>query len=116
MKPTFLPVLIIAMTLGAGPMWAGDVKGMDSKDMKDMPMADKPMGKIHRAVGTVKSMDMDKGSVTLSHGPVKSLNWPAMTMAFGVKDKALLKRLAEGKRVEVEFVQEGSDYTIVKVK
>ena len=47
------------------------------------------------------------GQVTLAHGPVKSLNWPSMTMAFDVRDKTLLNKLAMGKKVEFQFVQEG---------
>ena len=29
------------------------------------------------------------------HDPIKSLNWPTMIMAFGVKDKAMLDKLAQ---------------------
>jgi Cu(I)/Ag(I) efflux system protein CusF len=50
--------------------------------------------------------------VTIAHGPVQSLNWPAMTMNFLVKDKALLDRLSSGKKVDFEFVQQGRDYVI----
>jgi len=54
--------------------------------------------------------------VTLAHGPVPSLKWPAMTMGFGVKDKALLGKLAPEKKIEFEFVQQGRDYVITSVK
>ena len=39
-----------------------------------------------------------------------------MTMAFGVKNKSLLSKLAVGKKVEFEFVQKGSEYVVTKVK
>ena len=70
----------------------------------------------HTATGVVKSVDRAKGTVTLAHGPVKSLKWPAMTMPFTVKDKALLEKLQAGKKVEFEFVQQGKDYVITAVK
>ena len=70
----------------------------------------------HEAVGTVKSVDAAAGTVTLAHGPVKSLNWPAMTMGFTVKDKALLDKLAVGKKVDVEIVQQEGKYVITTVK
>lgn len=54
--------------------------------------------------------------MTLAHDPVASLNWPAMTMSFKVKDKGLLPKLVAGKRVDVEFVQEGEDYVVKSVK
>ena len=74
------------------------------------------IGKSHDAVGTVKKVDPTAGTVTLEHGPVKSLNWPAMTMKFLVKDRAVLGKLSQDKKVEFEFVQQGSDYVITSVK
>jgi Cu(I)/Ag(I) efflux system protein CusF len=70
----------------------------------------------HPATGVVKSVDRAKSTVTLAHDPVKSLNWPAMTMPFTVKDKALLEKLPAGKKVQFEFVQQGKDYVITNVK
>jgi len=37
-------------------------------------------------------------------------------MTFGVKDKMLLDKLPSGKKVEFEFVQQGSDYLITSAK
>lgn len=44
------------------------------------------------------------------------MNWPAMTMTFGIKDKMLFDKLADGKKVEFEFVKEGKDYVVTTVK
>lgn len=71
---------------------------------------------IHVAIGTVTHTNTAGTTVTISHGPVQSLEWPAMTMAFGVKDKRLLEKLAQGKKVRFEFVQQGNAYIIVSVK
>jgi Cu/Ag efflux protein CusF len=43
-----------------------------------------PQAVGHRAEGTVDSVDAKDGTVSLSHGPVASLKWPAMTMEFKV--------------------------------
>jgi Cu(I)/Ag(I) efflux system protein CusF len=91
-------------------MSKGDMKGMDMKDMQG-----KSSG-THKTAATVKSADPKAGNVTLDHGPVPSMNWPAMSMTFKVKDKAMLDQLAAGKKVDVEFVQEGKDYVITAVK
>lgn len=88
-------------------------------DMKGMDMGKKPAANaqaVHKTRATVKKVDAKAGSVTLAHEPVASLNWPAMTMGFKVKDTALLSKLTEGKRVEVEFAQEGRDYVIQSVQ
>ncbi|HET7595595.1 MAG TPA: copper-binding protein [Burkholderiales bacterium] len=70
----------------------------------------------HRATGVVKSVDRQQGKVTLAHGPVASLQWPAMTMAFAVQDRALLDKLSAERKVEFEFVQQGKQYVITRVK
>ena len=70
----------------------------------------------HQATGVVKTVDAKAGTVTLAHDPVKSLKWPAMTMGFQVKDKALLDKLQPGKKIEFEFVQQGKDYVVTAVK
>lgn len=94
---------------------------MNDKDMKGMDMGKPAQGKAakattHQATAVVKSVDPAKGTVTLAHGPVKTLNWPAMTMGFKVKDKTLFDKLEMNKDVAVEFVQQGSDYVITSVK
>lgn len=92
---------------------------MKMDDMKGMETGKKPAASkhaSHMAKGEVKKADAKAGTVTLAHEPVASLNWPAMTMSFKVKDKKLWKKLDEGKTVEVEFVQQGKDYVVTKVK
>lgn len=82
----------------------------------DMGKPSASSAKIHKAVGVVKALDALAGTVTLAHEPVKTLNWSAMSLTFGVKDKVLFDRLAEGKKVEVEFFQEGKGYVVTGVK
>lgn len=98
----------------------GAIAQMKMDGMKRMEMASKPTAGAkqapHTTTATVKKIDHKAGAVTLAHEPVPSLNWPAMTMNFKVKDNALWSKLAEGKKVDVEFAQEGNDYVLVKVK
>ncbi len=67
-------------------------------------------------IGVVDEVDAAKGIVTISHEPIKSLNWPAMTMDFVVKDKKVLAKLAKGKKVHFTFIEQRGDYLITKVK
>jgi Cu(I)/Ag(I) efflux system membrane fusion protein len=55
-------------------------------------------------------------SVTLRHGPVPALDWPAMTMAFAIKAPAQLKGLARGDSVTFSFVQADSGSRIVSIR
>jgi Cu(I)/Ag(I) efflux system protein CusF len=85
----------------------------------DLTKANKPAASSstsNKATGVVKSVDRAKNAVTVAHGPVPSLNWPAMTMPFTVKDKTLLDKLPVGGKVEFEFLQQGKDYVITSVK
>ena len=70
----------------------------------------------HRAVGSVAAVDPAGGTVTLAHGPVASLKWPAMTMDFRVKDPALSRTLKPGQQIDFEFVDAGGEYVIVRVQ
>jgi Cu(I)/Ag(I) efflux system protein CusF len=115
MKNFPLRTLVLALALPAAAVMAQ--QKMD--DMKGMDMAKKPaagMQMAHKAMGTVKKVDAKAGVVTLAHEPVKSMNWPAMTMGFKVKDKMLMNKLSDGKKVEFEFMQEDKDYVITSVK
>ena len=114
MKTILVPLLATTLML-AGSAFAQQKMG----DMKDMDMGKAPAASAntkHVAAGVVKKVDAKAGVVTIAHGPVKTMNWPAMTMGFKVRDKMLIDRLADGKNVEIEFVQEGKDYVVTTVK
>ena len=84
-------------------------------DMKGMDISSKPTAAasvVHKATCTVKKLDAKAGVVTLAHEPVKSMNWPSMTMGFKVKDKMLMDKLTDGKKVEFEFMQNGKDHVV----
>jgi len=95
-----------------------DMKSMDMKsmDMKDMGMNNKAVGTTHHGVGVVKDINAASGVVTLAHEPIKSLNWPAMTMGFKVKDKTLLDNVKPGSKVDFTLVQAGKDYIVTSIK
>ncbi len=86
-----------------------NMKGMDMKSMK---MEAVPV--THHGKGTVKKIDA--GMVTLSHGPIASLNWSAMTMSFKLKDAALAKGIKVGDVVSFDLVQSGSDYVVTRMQ
>lgn len=117
MKQSIALSLVLALSVAVPAVSHAQSGGMKGMDMKDMDMGKKSAaGTVHKATGVVKKLDSKAGTVTLAHEPVKSLNWPAMTMGFTVKDKMLLDKLAVDKKVEVEFVQQGKDNVITAVK
>jgi Cu/Ag efflux protein CusF len=66
--------------------------------------------------GTVKKVDAKAKKVTLIHEELKSLEMPAMTMVFRVKDAAILEKLKEG--ASIEFVAERVEgkLTVTEIK
>ena len=71
----------------------------------------------HQASGTVDGVDLKDGTVSLNHGPVASLKWPAMTMEFRTANAALLQALKPGAQVTVEFIErQPGEWVITSVK
>lgn len=59
--------------------------------------------------GTVTAVDKAAGSVTLDHGPIAEIGWPAMTMTFRASP-ALLEGVAAGDKVAFELtVKDGAN-------
>jgi Cu(I)/Ag(I) efflux system periplasmic protein CusF len=106
------------MTQGMDMSKCKDMMGKDKKgmEMKGMGADKKAEAQSHRGVGTVKKVDLASGKVTIAHGPIPTMKWPAMNMTFTVKDKALLGKFSQDKKVEFEFVDQGSNYVITSVK
>jgi Cu(I)/Ag(I) efflux system protein CusF len=69
-----------------------------------------------QGVGTVRKVDAAQGKVTLQHEPIERLGWPAMTMAFRVRDAKLLDGLEPGRKVRFAFVQQGPAYVITAIE
>lgn len=107
--------ILAILTIGTMTALSANAQ-MKMDDKGNMDMSSKSDKATHNAVGVVKAVDQAKGSVTFAHEPVKSLNWPSMTMAFQVKDKTLLDKLPPGKKVSFEFVQQGKEYVVTAVK
>ncbi len=70
----------------------------------------------HKAEGSVDSIDLQAGTVSLNHGPVASLKWPAMTMEFKTANAALLAGLKPGQKVNFEFVErQPGEYVVTAI-
>jgi Cu(I)/Ag(I) efflux system protein CusF len=118
MKRVLAHSLLLASSVFIIPLAHAQSQGMGSMDMKGMDMKSEKKGKsqTHKGSGTVTKVDPAKSTVTIAHGPVQSMKWPAMTMTFKVKDKAMLDKLAKDQKVDFEFREEGKDHVITNVK
>lgn len=55
-----------------------------------------------KGVGTVTAINEAAGTITIDHGPIAEVNWPAMTMAFKA-DHALLEGVKVGDKVAFDL-------------
>ncbi|MEO8313401.1 MAG: copper-binding protein [Pseudomonadota bacterium] len=110
-KATIAGTILFGAALSDPVAWTAEGKDMKGMDMSAPASSAGPQG-----TGVVKSVDVAGGKVTLSHDPIKAINWPAMTMGFKVADPKLLDGLASGKKVQFTMKsQEDSTITAIKV-
>jgi membrane fusion protein, copper/silver efflux system len=70
----------------------------------------------HMATGTFNSFDPAAGTVNLSHTPVPSADWPAMTMDFKLADSGAAAELKPGERVDFHFkIESGMNATVTLI-
>lgn len=105
-----LTVTLLSVSFIGAPALASDIGGMKMNQHADMAQATP----THKATGVVKAIDLTKGKITLAHGPVSSISWPAMTMAFHI-DQDLADGIQTGQRVEFEFTVHGMKATVTKI-
>lgn len=99
--------LLIAVPALAQP--TSEMAGMKSMEHP----APAPLTGPH-GVGVVKKLDAAAGSVTLQHGPIAALNWPAMTMTFKA-DPTVLQGVKAGEKVEF-VLKPGGPPEVVAIK
>ncbi|MCE4054722.1 copper-binding protein [Pseudomonas sp. Au-Pse12] len=117
MKLTLIAVAgtVAALSLSAQ---AEDMPGMkmDATSMKGMQIQQETQqAPVAKAEGTIKAIDTTKHTVTVAHGAVPAVQWPAMTMAFNATAKQL-EGLKAGDKVAFEFRADGMAATIVSIK
>lgn len=61
---------------------------------------------IHKGQGTINRIDKAASTVNVTHGPIKSLDWPGMTMDFKVRDKAMLDKIGAGMKADFNVAKE----------
>ena len=81
--------------------------------MSNMAMpADSKMGK---GSGTVIAVDATAGKITLDHGAIPAVGWPAMKMGFSAKPD-LLKGVAVGDKVDFDLTVTGSAGEVTAIR
>ena len=91
----YAPALIAALALTA----AGAASAQDTT-MPGMSMGHpKPTARNGKGTGVIKAIDATAGTLTIQHGPIPEVSWPAMTMTFQAVPPSLLKGLKVGQKI-----------------
>lgn len=71
----------------------------------------------YRGEGSIEAIDFTHAIVTLAHGPIETLKWPAMVMDFRVQEPALLQSFKPGQKVVFEIAEESAgEFVIVRIQ
>lgn len=68
------------------------------------------------AEGEVRKIDKDAKKITIKHGPLQSLDMPAMTMVFQVKETAMLEQVKAGDKVKFTAEKIGGQFTVTRIE
>ena len=121
-------VLAVTLLLAGCTQQTGDAGNPDTSGTTNMPMADAGHEPIADdgpatasttatpaiATGTIRSIDPAAGTITIAHGPVAALHWPAMTMAFAATP-AQIASVKQGQQVQFEIVLTGAQASIGRI-
>ena len=68
--------------------------------------------------GVVKKIDAGAGKITLTSGPIKSLDMAEdnMTMVFRVQDPAMLKQVKVGDKVQFEAARVDGQFAVTSLQ
>ncbi len=113
MRQILIIFLLLLAVIGAGRVIAHHEFGGRLPEQAQAPATSQKTGK---GTGLIQQIDREKGTVTIKHGPLQELNMPGMTMAFPVKDKAMLSFLRPLQKVEFELTDDGRNYLITAIK
>jgi Cu(I)/Ag(I) efflux system protein CusF len=99
-------VLFAAAILVAVPAVAQTMAGMSG-------MA---AAKTGQGTGVITALDAKAARLTIKHGPILGVGWPAMTMAFKATPPTLLKGLKVGQKIGFDVKTQGMAAEVTAIR
>jgi Cu(I)/Ag(I) efflux system protein CusF len=84
--------------------------------MKGMPMSGAPAAMRGHATGVITAIDARAGTLTIKHGPIPGVGWPAMTMTFKAIPATLLTGLKVGQTIGFDCTVRGAAAKVTAVQ
>ncbi|WP_295453790.1 copper-binding protein [uncultured Pseudophaeobacter sp.] len=72
-------------------------------------------GNHDMAMGTITNLDRKSNVVTIDHGPMESVNMPAMEMGYGVANPSMLKGLRKGNKIHFMVEHVSGKYIVTEI-
>lgn len=87
-----------------------------SSEMSAMPMAAAEVTELSGSgTGAITAVDAAAGTVTIDHGPIPGVKWPAMTMAF-TASPAVLQKAKVGDQVQFNVTVKGPSAEVTDIR
>lgn len=108
-----LPTLILALSLAAT---GASAQAMDNMKGMAMTPAKPSAAKTGQGTGVIKAIDAKAGKLTIQHGPIPAIGWPAMTMGFKANPPILLNGLKVGEKIGFDVKAAGMDAEVTAIR
>jgi Cu/Ag efflux protein CusF len=105
-----MKMMMNCMQMGKGMQNSSGMQGMQMD--KNMPCSNQTA----QGTGVVEAIDTTKGTVTIKHQAIASINWPAMTMKFKADPASLLKTVKVGEKVHFTLHPDGANSTVTAIE
>lgn len=81
------------------------------------PEAAAPPPSVYGTTGSIDAVDAASNTVSMNHEPIPALQWPAMTMEFGLSSPETVKGILPGEPVRFEFEDRGNgEFVITRIE
>ena len=99
---------VLSLTMAAAAQGAPHMGGMS--------MSSPPAAKHGQGKGVIRAIGTKAGTLTIQHGPIPAVSWPAMTMTFKAKPTTLLKGLKVGQTIGFDCIVKGTKAEITAIR
>lgn len=106
----------IACAAAIGVLTLAAAGAASADNMQGMSMPAAPAAKHGQGAGVIKAIDPKGGTLTIQHGPITGVGWPAMTMTFKAKPASLLAGLKIGEAISFDCTVQGQSATVTAVR
>ena len=108
MRASTCAIATAVLALGAAGVANAD-------NIQGMSMSAAPAARQGHGSGVIKAIDAGAGTLTIQHGPIPAVGWPAMTMAFKAEPSTMLKTVKVGEKIKFDIKVTGMEGAVTAI-